>query len=60
MSDVDTWWRHWFVGKDVHHHGDFDLIFDLAVATLTLIKIFSGQYLRNHKVQGGDTWWGHY
>ena len=34
---------------------DLDLIFDLAVVTLTY-KILSGLYLDNHKVWEVDTW----
>ena len=34
---------------------DLELTFDLAVVTLSL-KILSGLYLRNHKVQEVVTW----
>ena len=38
---------------------DLDLIFDLAVVTLTY-KILSRLYLRNYKVWEVDTWYGHW
>ena len=34
---------------------DLDLTFDLAIVTFSL-KILSGLYLRNRKVQEVDTW----
>ena len=36
-----------------------DMMFDLIVVTLTF-KILSGLYLRNHKMQEVELWWGHW
>ena len=38
---------------------DLDLTFDLATVTVSL-KILSGLYLGNHKVQEVDTWYRHW
>ena len=49
---VETFVR--FVGVQCH---ELDLTFDLAMVNLSL-KILSGLYLRNCKVQEVDTWYG--
>ena len=41
MKEVDTWYGHWLGGRCATSCCDLELIYDIAVVTLTL-KILSG------------------